>query len=651
MQIYCLPSEENDSWSGGTTLNRREAVCYGLCWERKMFTKNLRTQIKKHLPASPLHPPSILRDLCGACIRIAHISLMVQAAKNCARVPSPKLQRACWVSFSIPTLIFCVQIDGGTHLFVSWSGRFYVVAGFTFVLQFPLRYTIHEKKVRDQGTRSKEKTILNLNQEPFKVQVLNLQLSTTTHPANSASNIEHFRNIALAGSNVLEIIVDQQCKVGYACPNTKQRWHSAKKGGVWATVLGEAAWVPTSCKRNTLDQTLRLVRSMFALAWQPRPWQTIGSVLVCLGRPNQNQPIHQLCANSPHNTLPPRLSAQAVRSESPMRLLPHMAEGPLKVTRFHKSQVASSKSLGCDGRRANIRSQSAQPEAKFIKMHFLRLKCKIGGFLTNARQMATRCFCPPCNCNARNTIKLFFHVGCRPDKRPPRGPTCVSHPWAWTSMWILNKANARTPPKWSTLSMKLRLAMPLQLSKCSLEAPSPSSSPYITCTIGGKVVLIQITTKLHRRLAIASRKRSVKRSHQTGWALGRQNQPVCATTWRQFKPTKIVDKRWHMLLVFEGLMLSSCNGLRRWPAGSWARSNYFFIFYFSYASLRGCVRGSYQDRARCWIVESLKHSLNMCWHVFGQHDGLYAVKWPSLYSSHRQKGQPIQQTRQLPIRR
>mmetsp|Transcript_75850 Transcript_75850/g.120175 ORF Transcript_75850/g.120175 Transcript_75850/m.120175 type:complete len:102 (+) Transcript_75850:433-738(+) len=38
-------------------------------------------------------------------------------------------------------------------------------------------------------------------------------------------------------------------------------------------------------------------------------------------------------------------------------------------------------------------------------------RSKMGGFRTKARQMATRCFCPP-------------------DKRAPRGPTCVSQPCA-----------------------------------------------------------------------------------------------------------------------------------------------------------------------------------------------------------------------------
>mmetsp|Transcript_57944 Transcript_57944/g.138020 ORF Transcript_57944/g.138020 Transcript_57944/m.138020 type:complete len:147 (-) Transcript_57944:3428-3868(-) len=66
-----------------------------------------------------------------------------------------------------------------------------------------------------------------------------------------------------------------------------------------------------------------------------------------------------------------------------------------------------------------------------------------GGFRTKARQMATRCFCPP-------------------ERRLPRGPTCVSQPWALLP------------------SMKLRLAIFLHCCRCSSETFSPSSRPYIT---------------------------------------------------------------------------------------------------------------------------------------------------------------------------
>mmetsp|Transcript_34982 Transcript_34982/g.75544 ORF Transcript_34982/g.75544 Transcript_34982/m.75544 type:complete len:136 (+) Transcript_34982:207-614(+) len=65
------------------------------------------------------------------------------------------------------------------------------------------------------------------------------------------------------------------------------------------------------------------------------------------------------------------------------------------------------------------------------------------GSRSRARQMATRCFCPP-------------------DKRAPRGPTCVSQPCA---LW---------------LSMKFKFAIFLHFSRWSAEAVSPSSSPYKT---------------------------------------------------------------------------------------------------------------------------------------------------------------------------
>mmetsp|Transcript_75759 Transcript_75759/g.209041 ORF Transcript_75759/g.209041 Transcript_75759/m.209041 type:complete len:168 (-) Transcript_75759:1573-2076(-) len=66
-----------------------------------------------------------------------------------------------------------------------------------------------------------------------------------------------------------------------------------------------------------------------------------------------------------------------------------------------------------------------------------------GGLRTSARQMATRCFWPP-------------------DSLAPRGPTCVSQPWA---LW---------------LSKKVKWAIFLHSSKRSCETVSPSSRPYFT---------------------------------------------------------------------------------------------------------------------------------------------------------------------------
>lgn len=68
-------------------------------------------------------------------------------------------------------------------------------------------------------------------------------------------------------------------------------------------------------------------------------------------------------------------------------------------------------------------SQNITLEPKFwiLSLFPARLPSgKIGGFRTRARQMATRCFCPP-------------------DKRPPRGPTCVSQPCAWQWLGMLKK--------------------------------------------------------------------------------------------------------------------------------------------------------------------------------------------------------------------
>lgn len=62
-----------------------------------------------------------------------------------------------------------------------------------------------------------------------------------------------------------------------------------------------------------------------------------------------------------------------------------------------------------------------EPKFWILSLFSARLPSgKIGGFRTRARQMATRCFCPP-------------------DKRPPRGPTCVSQPCAWQWLGLLKK--------------------------------------------------------------------------------------------------------------------------------------------------------------------------------------------------------------------
>mmetsp|Transcript_78052 Transcript_78052/g.203365 ORF Transcript_78052/g.203365 Transcript_78052/m.203365 type:complete len:178 (-) Transcript_78052:437-970(-) len=68
---------------------------------------------------------------------------------------------------------------------------------------------------------------------------------------------------------------------------------------------------------------------------------------------------------------------------------------------------------------------------------------RTGGSLTMARQIATRCFWPP-------------------DSLWPRGPTCVSQPFA---VW---------------LSKNVRLHICLHSSRRCSETFSPSSSPYLT---------------------------------------------------------------------------------------------------------------------------------------------------------------------------
>mmetsp|Transcript_12331 Transcript_12331/g.36634 ORF Transcript_12331/g.36634 Transcript_12331/m.36634 type:complete len:146 (+) Transcript_12331:237-674(+) len=67
-----------------------------------------------------------------------------------------------------------------------------------------------------------------------------------------------------------------------------------------------------------------------------------------------------------------------------------------------------------------------------------------GGSRTSARQMATRCFCPP-------------------DRRLPRGPTCVSQP-----LWL------------SMLSRNSKCDRVLQSSNHASVTVSPSSRPYMT---------------------------------------------------------------------------------------------------------------------------------------------------------------------------
>ena len=98
------------------------------------------------------------------------------------------------------------------------------------------------------------------------------------------------------------------------------------------------------------------------------------------------------------------------------------------------------------------------------------------GWIPHVRQMATRCFCPP-------------------DKRAPRGPTCVSQPCAWQSWHQRDISLTSTnlviccalccallcpvvPALW--LSMKFKFAIFLHFSRWSAEAVSPSSSPYKT---------------------------------------------------------------------------------------------------------------------------------------------------------------------------
>mmetsp|Transcript_29399 Transcript_29399/g.66233 ORF Transcript_29399/g.66233 Transcript_29399/m.66233 type:complete len:160 (+) Transcript_29399:239-718(+) len=68
---------------------------------------------------------------------------------------------------------------------------------------------------------------------------------------------------------------------------------------------------------------------------------------------------------------------------------------------------------------------------------------RIGGFRRRARQMATRCFCPP-------------------ERRLPRGPTCVCQPCA---LW---------------LSINVRFAIFLHSSRWSGEKVSSAPSPYMT---------------------------------------------------------------------------------------------------------------------------------------------------------------------------
>mmetsp|Transcript_40988 Transcript_40988/g.89510 ORF Transcript_40988/g.89510 Transcript_40988/m.89510 type:complete len:158 (-) Transcript_40988:3358-3831(-) len=96
-------------------------------------------------------------------------------------------------------------------------------------------------------------------------------------------------------------------------------------------------------------------------------------------------------------------------------------------------------------------------------------KRRIGGFRTSARQMATRCFCPP-------------------ERREPRGPTWVSHPCA--------------------LSMKLRCAMRLHSSNFSWLIASSSSRPYFTLfsTVPSKRIgswPTKPTCFLHQRILIS----------------------------------------------------------------------------------------------------------------------------------------------------
>mmetsp|Transcript_130273 Transcript_130273/g.278398 ORF Transcript_130273/g.278398 Transcript_130273/m.278398 type:complete len:156 (+) Transcript_130273:325-792(+) len=100
---------------------------------------------------------------------------------------------------------------------------------------------------------------------------------------------------------------------------------------------------------------------------------------------------------------------------------------------------------------------------------------RIGGFRTKARQMATRCFCPP-------------------ERRFPRGPTCVSQPCA-----------VPTP-----LSMKLRFAMRLHSANLSSVIVSLSSRPYFTLlsTVPSKRIgscPTKPTCFLHHRMLILLR--------------------------------------------------------------------------------------------------------------------------------------------------